>query len=244
MTGGAARTDYQPLYLQVRNLLAGRIGSGALKPGEMLPNEFALAAEYGVSQGTMRKALTALETERLVTRHQGRGTYVARHATDAALFHFFRMVGLDEAPLAPSSVVLSQSVRAATREQARSLGTGAGDMMHAVSRIRYLAGTPAITERILVPVALMPGLDLQLGAVLQAEMYATYQDRFGITIARASERLAAVAATAFDGRHLGIAPGTPLIEIHRVAYDVAGRPVELRISRCLTARVRYAAEIA
>src|SRR4029077_2269424 len=45
------RTQYQPLYAQVKALLLKRIGSGSWKPGEMLPNENDLAAEYNVSQG-------------------------------------------------------------------------------------------------------------------------------------------------------------------------------------------------
>ncbi len=67
-------TDYQPLYAQVKTLLVQRIGSGAWKPGEMLPSEFQLAAEYRVSQGTVRKALLSLEADRLIVRRQGKGT--------------------------------------------------------------------------------------------------------------------------------------------------------------------------
>ena len=106
--GFSASTEYHPLYAQVKALLVKRIGSGAWKPGEMLPSEFELAAEYNVSQGTVRKALTALETDRLIVRRQGRGTYVARHSRDQTLFHFFRMVGLDDYRLVPTSIVLTQ----------------------------------------------------------------------------------------------------------------------------------------
>ena len=66
----------------------------------------------------MRKALTALETDRLIVRRQGRGTYVARHSRDQTLFHFFRMVGLDDYRLVPTSIVLTQGRQRATQEQA------------------------------------------------------------------------------------------------------------------------------
>ena len=76
----------------VRDLLMKRIGSGGWKPGEMLPSEFQLAAQYNVSQGTVRKALNALEADKLIVRRQGVGASVARHTRDDALLHFFRMV--------------------------------------------------------------------------------------------------------------------------------------------------------
>ena len=64
--------DQKPLYAQVRELLRERIRSGALRPGTALPNEFALARELGVSQGTVRKALDALAAEKLLVRSPGR----------------------------------------------------------------------------------------------------------------------------------------------------------------------------
>src|SRR5262245_36034582 len=56
------------LYLQVWDALAERITSGAWKPGTAVPNESDLAREFGVSLGTMRKALELMEARRLVTR--------------------------------------------------------------------------------------------------------------------------------------------------------------------------------
>ena len=50
-----------PLYQQVYDAVMARIISGELAPGVMLPSEFDLAAQYEVSQGTARKALSKLE---------------------------------------------------------------------------------------------------------------------------------------------------------------------------------------
>ena len=235
--------EFQPLYAQVKNLLVKRIGSGAWKPGDLLPSEFELAAEYNVSQGTVRKAMMALEADRLIVRRQGRGTYVARHTSDDTLFHFFRMVGLDDRRLTPSSVVLRQCTERSTPEQATLLSIAAGEMLHAIVRVRHIDGMPAIFEHIFVPVGLMPNLKVKLGEELDEEMYVIYQDRFGISIARATERLAAVAATAEDAFHLRLEVKTPMLQIRRVAHDVNGRPIELRVSRCNTTHSRYAAEV-
>ena len=58
----------QALYLQVYDSLAQRIASGMWKPGPPIPNEVDLAREFGVSPGTLRKALDLLEERRLVER--------------------------------------------------------------------------------------------------------------------------------------------------------------------------------
>jgi GntR family transcriptional regulator len=237
------RTEYQPLYAQVKALLLKRIGSGSWKPGEMLPNENELAAEYNVSQGTVRKALMALETDKMLVRRQGVGTFVARHSRDQALFQFFHIVGLDDSRLSPTSKVLTQRTVRAKSDQAVRLKIEPGAALHAIVRIRYLNGLPAIFERIFVPVALMPDLAVEEGKEMGDEMYVIYQERFGISIARVAERLAAVAASAEEARHLKLEVDAPLLDVSRVAFDVNGRPVELRISRCDTTRTRYAADI-
>jgi GntR family transcriptional regulator len=235
--------EYLPLYAQVKALLVKRIGAGGWKPGQMLPSEYELAAEYNVSQGTVRKALNELEADRMIVRRQGVGTFIARHSRDKALYQFFRMVGLDDARLIPTSVVLSQREQRATREQASLLSIDDNAMLHAIVRVRSLAGKPAIFERIFVPVDVMPDLAVETRSEMDEEMYVIYQEKFGISIVRAIERLSAVAATAEEAKRLDLKPGAPLLEISRVATDVGGRPVELRISRCDTRRSRYAAEV-
>lgn len=236
-------TEFQPLYAQVKALMTRRIAQGEWKPGMMIPNEFQLAAEYNVSQGTVRKALIALEAARLIVRRQGRGTYVAQHTRELTLFQFFRMVGLDDRRLEPWSRVLGQKTANATREVARLLEIPRGAQVHVVSRVRTLNSELAIAEKIYIPVAMMPDLVIETGTDMVDEMYVIYQNRYGITIAHASERLAAVAATAEEARLLQMPAGTPLLEVTRIARDVSNAAVELRISHCRTDHFRYAAEV-
>jgi GntR family transcriptional regulator len=243
VTAVPAKPDFQPLYAQIQALIMRRIGDGAWKPGELLPSEYELAAEYGVSQGTVRKALIALEGERLIVRRQGVGTYVARHARDTALFRFFRMVEPNGARVTPRSRVLRQAVRQATGAQAACLGLPSGAKLHTVTRLRLLGTTPSIYEEIFVPVALVPSLDLPRDGEMSDEMYVIYQERHGILVSRVKEKLRAMAAGTKEAGALLIPVGTPLLEIVRVAFDVNGRPIELRISRCDTCNYRYSADL-
>ena len=70
--------DFRPLYAQVQDLLIERLASGHWRPGELLPAEPRLAAEFGVSQGTVRKAL-----DRLAERNE---SLVLAETPDPTLF--------------------------------------------------------------------------------------------------------------------------------------------------------------
>ncbi|HYD30823.1 MAG TPA: GntR family transcriptional regulator [Azospirillaceae bacterium] len=239
----SAMADFRPLYMQVRDLMVQRIASGDWKPGEMIPSEFQLAAEFGVSQGTVRKALIELEAQNLMVRRQGRGTTVAEHSRQHSLFHFFHIVDRDGMKELPSSTVVEQKTRKASKDQAVALALAPRANVHAFTRVRLLRGRPVILERIAVPAALFPDLSFTVGETLPDELYVLFQRKYGVTVARANETIAAVAADADDVRHLGLAEGAPLLEIVRVAHDVQGRPVELRVSRVDTRDHRYYCEI-
>jgi GntR family transcriptional regulator len=239
----AGRAKFQPLYGQVKDLIVKRIGSGEWQPGKMIPNEFQLASEFNVSQGTVRKALIALESDKLIIRRQGRGTYVARHTGQRMLFQFFRIVGRDSEPLTPESKPISQTLVKADSKQARILGINPGQNLHAIFRIRYFDDDPAILERIYVPASLMPDLKVIPGKVMAEEMYSIYQERYLATIARAKDKIRAVSATQEDAKHLKVKVGDPLLEIMRVAVDLNGRTVEMRTSRCKTSAYSYATDV-
>lgn len=239
-----ARPDPRPLYVQVEEILTRRIASGDWRrPGELLPPEPELAQELGVSHGTVRKALDALERRRLIERRQGRGTFVAAHTSERALFHFFRVTDLAGRKVTPTSRVVSCETGPAGEQDARALRLPAGTPVHRLSRLRLLDGRPRILEWITLPAALFPDFSLPVGRELTDEVYVLYQRRFGVTVARAEEALAARAADAEAAEALDLPEGHPLIEIDRVAYDLQDRPVERRVTLLDTTRYRYRANL-
>jgi GntR family transcriptional regulator len=231
----------QPLYAQVKALMMQRLIAGQWRPGEMLPSEFQLADLFGVSQGTARKALDELAGENVVVRRQGRGTFVAEHDDHRALFHFFHLVGPDGERRLPESRLISVRKGLAGRLEAGRLAVGRGVPVIRIRRIRLLDDRPAIAETIAVPQKLFP--DLADIREVPNTLYDFYERRYGVTIARAVERLAAVAADERDARLLETAPGVPLLEIDRTALALDGAPVEWRVSRCLTATHHYRVEL-
>lgn len=63
-------------YLQVRDIIHGRIQSREYAPGSLIPPESELMNMFGVAKMTVRQALSELEREGLLRREQGRGTFV------------------------------------------------------------------------------------------------------------------------------------------------------------------------
>ncbi|HEY8358175.1 MAG TPA: histidine utilization repressor [Ramlibacter sp.] len=69
--------DDLPAYEQVKAWIRHHIAGGDWKPGDPVPSETALIAQFGVSRMTANRALRELAAEGLVTRVQGSGTRVA-----------------------------------------------------------------------------------------------------------------------------------------------------------------------
>ena len=241
-SGVRARTPgvAKPLYAQVEEIIRQRLIDNYWNPGEALPSEIQLAAELGVSQGTVRKALNDMVAENLLVRHQGRGTFVSEHTERRALFLFFNLVGEDGTRTMPVSRMISCEHRKATAEERRRLELAAGAEVITVLRLRSLHGEPTIVDRVTVSRALFPGLGDHVK--LPENLYRFYQGEYGITITKAQERVRAVSATAQEAKLLNLDPGAPLLEIDRISLSLDARPVEWRVSRCDTGRHTYVAE--
>src|ERR687898_3589230 len=139
MTAGLKRSKamgdglgFRPLYRQAKDVLVGRIAAGSWQPGQILPSEFEIAADLGVSPGTVRKALDEMTAENLLVRRQGRGTFVARHDEARILFQFFKLVGDSGERRFPESRLLRLEAAKADGAAAEKLGIEPGAPVAAI----------------------------------------------------------------------------------------------------------------
>jgi len=232
---------YLPLYKQVKATLIRNIAERRWKPGESIPNEFRLAEELSVSQGTVRKALDEMAAQNLVVRRQGRGTFVAEHDSNRALFSFFRLTRDDGALALPESELVDLKRADADPEECTRLGIEPGSSVVRLRRKRKFDERALIIERIVVAEQLFPGMATQ--RELPNSLYPFYEQVYGQTVAKAEERLRAVTGTDQDCDTLGVPPGSALLEIDRLALTIDNNPIEWRISRCLTAGCHYYSEL-
>ena len=233
-----AKPDHEPLYVQIRSALVARLASGEWKPGSMLPSDPSLAAEMGVSLGTIRKTVDSLAADGVLRRHQGKGTFVTEQTPELANFYFFRLIdsaGERVLPQPGSETVTTIPAGARTSERLR---LGMAEAVVLIDRVRAIDGRPAILETVEVPAALMPGLEHE--TPLPNALYPHYQSRHGISVISTDDQLSAIAADAAAAQTLAVAEGTPLLLVERVAHDLTGRAVEWRRSRFLSDGPAYA----
>jgi GntR family transcriptional regulator len=231
----------QPLYLQVRNLLAERIASGVWVPGSMLPNEMDLARELGVSPGTVRKALDNLESDRLVLRRQGRGTSVVDQASGDLASRFSNFRDAAGVRVAGDLELLTQTQDTPTPIERERLQLSAGEPVLRTTRLRRYQGHLYMHETVVLAVSRFPGLE---GVDAGAFRISSLAQRYGIHLAKASEWLTLEAATPEAAKLLGVAPRSQLMKLDRVIYSAAGPPVEWRVGFCrLVEDLVYLAEI-
>jgi GntR family transcriptional regulator len=233
----ADHDDPRPLYARVRDQLIERIRLGVWKPGQLIPNEFEIADEFGVSQGTARKAIEALASERLVLRRQGRGTFVLEHTPAHVLFRFFNIADQAGSAITPDSTRPDVEVARATGNERAKLDLAAADDVIRIRRTRTREAKPFIAETIALPAKLFPGFtDLP---VIPNTLYDLFQKSYGILMMRTDDRLTAVAADAETAAKLSVAVGAPLLRVDRIGYSLDDRPIEWRVSLCHLENAHY-----
>lgn len=236
---GVVAAQFSPLYRQIKGLIMQALEQGEWRPGEVIPSEIELAARFGVSQGTVRKAIDELAAENLLVRRQGKGTFVATHQESFIQFRFLRLRPDAGEPVPAESEILDCRRARANAEVARALSLRTGDSVVSIRRLLRFEGVPSVLDEIWLPAALFRGLSAERVMSYRGPMYALFEAEFGVQMIRADERLKAVLCTEAEAGPLAVPPGTPLLLVDRYTYTYADRPVEWRRGYCLTDRYHY-----
>lgn len=232
---------FQPLYQQVAEYIKQLIVERRWTPGEMLPNEFKLAEEFGVSQGTVRKALSNLTDSKIVTRRQGVGTFVSEFTAQHALFRFFPLQADGKGAELPKAELLSLSAGVATASVQDALQLSVRETVVCIKRRRILDNEFCLVENIYLPEKFFPSLSE--ATEIPHTLYHFYQTHFNQTVHKPMDSIKAVIANEDDAKLLGIKVGDPLLEVSRVTESIEGKLIEHRVSRCRTDNYHYQVEL-
>ena len=217
-----------PLYAEVKRRITQSLMSGEWPQDAALPSEAQLAQRFGVSGGTVRKALSELVSERVLVRRRGLGTFVASRNRDYMLDAYFRVVDAKGRKRFPDSELLSfQSLQASPRV-ATQLRIEAGAPVLCIDNLLFLEGRPVILDCIVVPAAVFPGMAEPGFRDRDMTIFGYYQSRFGVTVTRLDEWIRAENADDRIASHLRLAPGSAVLAIERLAHTFDGTPVEHR----------------
>ncbi len=203
-----------PRYIQIRELLHREIAAGHYKVGERLPVESELAAQLGVAVGTLRKALAQLESDGMLERRQGSGTYVKSSLNSQAVYQFFRLEFIDGGGM-PNADTLSVKPRT-DAFVAGQLGLAEDAPLWRIRRVRHLNSTPVASEEMWIDQRHDPNLNAE---VLHESLYKHYRDHFDFWITHIEDRISCTGAPRWVAKQLGLKKGAMVGWVERVSWS-------------------------
>ncbi|MFD5373891.1 GntR family transcriptional regulator [Streptomyces griseoincarnatus] len=202
--------------------LRDRITSGRLKPGDPLPSEAHLAAQYRVSTSTLRNALAVLQAEGLVEKVHGKGNFVRRPVRRITYVGGARTPDTPVMDLAPLSVTVRTTRVQARGHIAALLKMPTGSPLAEILCLGHEGERPHSLARIYVPCDLAPAArePLPYEAVLKR------LTELRPPLAEVREEISVRLPTSQEASTLRISSALAVLAITRQTADTTGRVVE------------------
>lgn len=194
-----------------------------MQPGERIAGEQALAAQYGVSAMTVRRALQVLIQAKRIVGVRGRGTFVAQPTVTKRMVMASFTDSMKAAGMTAHARVLSASIGPATPEAAADLGIHKTDQIVTIERLRFGDDTALSIDRTVLNAASVPGL---LGEDLTGSLYDLLYRKYGMNLSRAESRVSAVLPDTEQAALLKIAATQPCLRVHSRSITEEGTIAE------------------
>jgi len=227
----------QPKYQEIADRLREQIGAGALEPGQRLPSEPDLAAEYDASRNTVRLAIALLINQGLVVSRQGLGTFVVEPARPFSALLARIPAPPDErhasqglpvvSPAAgePAMSRLIVETGPASPSVAEKLALAAGDPVVIRRSEHFIGDLPWQLINSYYPSDIAKGTALEQAGEIKSGSVALLAELGHQQLGFVDE----IGARMPNAREFGffrLASGTPVVVVNRTAYD-ASRPIRL-----------------
>jgi GntR family transcriptional regulator, N-acetylglucosamine utilization regulator len=214
-----------PFYFQLKQLIRDEITAERWLPGERIPSEHGLCGHFAVSRTTVRQALAELESEGLLVREKGRGTFVAEPRSSSWFLqssHGFH----DEATRAGRRVtsrVLRRELEPLPQWAARALDLPAGAAGVTLERLRSVDGELVMyVESHLVEELADVVLETELES---GSLYGALAQN-GVEVSGGRRVVEATTARDELASLLEIEPGAAVLQVQAVSWDAGLRPFE------------------
>ena len=232
------------MYEVVKRHISESILQGELPAGTILPSENSLAAKFGVSVGTVRKALAALTTEGMLMRRRKTGTVVTGWAPLHNLSHFFQYFRLHDKSgglLHSETTLLDYQLGKADEQEAEKLQIVVGDDVIRLKRSRRVKGIAAMHETLILPAARLP--DFPPAERLPPLLYRFLFEQYDVRVAAVREQITAQLANEEDATLLELKLPHAVMVIDEVSFDQSAIPVILAHHRFSTEHFMYVNEV-
>lgn len=226
------------IHTQISDSFRTKIASGEWPAHYRLQSEPDLAADLGVSRGTLRRALTTLIEEGLLRQVRGRGTFVTSTTIEPAIAQKLSTLSEDFARqgIAMATHVIAQDLIAPPRPVAALLEVPAGGSVLRLVRLRSTGDGPVTLLYNYVRTDFAPGIE---GVDFETQsLFGTLEGRYSLQISSARRTFSAEAAEGEVAELLGIPSGQPVQYLEQVTYLANNHPIEYSDVWIHSARLR------
>jgi len=177
-----------PKYARLIEIIKTEIQQGVLIPEQKLPNEDEIAEQYGMSRGTVRKAIAELQRMGLLRKEQGRGTFVNEPKAALNGFSLAELDGYIQAQNhVPETRTLIFETVTATQSIAEKLDLEPGSEIIHLAQLRLASGMPIVYEERYFSKALCP--DLTQDIIEQHPIHRLLLEKYQIPLMRLSHTI-------------------------------------------------------
>ena len=221
-----------PKYRQLLLILRNQILQGLITPGERIPSEEELIGAYGLSRGTVRKAIAQLEAEKLIETEHGIGSFVRALHPNAVPFHFLpytdrahpRILSPDEGRAQESRYeILAQERISAPFDIGEKLKLSFGSTVIHIARRRRVGGIALSYSERYLEESILPSLATKdLSGIGSIHEFLVGTSDYPLL--KAEVEIEAHLLNDEEARLLEASPGEPAIVVHRMTYTAPNRP--------------------
>ena len=211
-------------HSQISQWLREQIDKGVYEVDEKLPSENELAKKFDVSRVTIRRALQSLESDSIIYRCQGLGSFVS---DERASHNLIKLTDFNEdmakAGLEPSSIVKKFEMVEAPDWLEPILNLASHSKVLQIDRLRLGDGEPVAFDSTWLPV--LYGQLLDEKALDKTTIYSFLEENYEIPVVRGCYKLSAEIADGTLSEVLNIDLKSPLFVIDRISYTIGEKPL-------------------
>lgn len=221
-----------PAYYQLQQALVAKIMDGTWKAGEQIPSERELALTFGLSIGTVKKAILNMVQAGYCYRVQGKGSFVTKNFIDRNFIKYYRMKkNFTDVDASISVQCVSATVCAAPPEAQLSLPIAPNKKVIEISRIFYCNEQPiAYTASYFDSTLCKPLLSIPKSEFEALSLYVLIEKYCHIPTIHCEEILRIEDIPEKAGKYLGIEARRPVLSVLMLGQTYDFKPYEYRIS--------------
>lgn len=212
----------------IRESIVNDIFRGKYDVGQMIPKQVELAAMFGVSRGTVRKAIDELVQRGVLSTVKGVGTFVATNKKERQSAQ--RPISFSKAKLVTRDILTSKVVEiremAAEPWMAKQLCIPVGAGIVVIKRVRIVLGNPENYQVSYLARQRMGKIDFSRADLVKGSLYELIWEQTGLLVLKKDEEIRAIRCPGDVAIELNMREDDPVLLILRTSYSQDGLPVE------------------